>query len=189
MPRRSVAEARETRATVLKAAQKLFGAQGFAATSVQQIALGAGVTIGAVFHHFADKTALFAAVFEDLEAELDAQARAASRGKTPISAFLAGFEAFLTFAKRREYHRIVMIDGPAVLGASEWRAIDARLGLKTVIRGVENLISAGVISRRPVKPFAIMLLGAMNEAGFAMARREAGVTAEDCIAALRGLLR
>lgn len=189
MPRRTAAEALETRADILAAARKLFGARGFAATSVQEVAKRAGVTIGAVFHHFTDKGELFAAVFEELEEELDAEARAASRGRAPVDAFLSGFEVFLRFAQRGDFHRIVMIDGPSVLGASEWRAVDTRLGLKTVIRGVENLIASKEIAPRPVKPYAIMLLGAMNEAGFALARHEPGVSAADFLAALKESLK
>lgn len=188
MPKRSAADAAQTRLDILTAARKAFAEEGYAAATTSGIARAAGVTIGALFHHFESKQQLFHCVFEAVENELNDHARAASRGAPGVEMFLAGFRAFLEFATRQDFHRIVMIDGPAVLGESEWRATDARLGLATVLRGVEGMMAAGMIPHQPARPLAVMLLGAMNEAGFALARQEPGVTADDCIATLRRLL-
>lgn len=188
MAKRSAAEAAQTRLDILTAARKAFAEQGYAATTTQGVAKAAGVTIGALFHHFTSKQQLFHCVFEAVELELDAHARAASKGQRGLDAFLAGFRAFLEFATRQDFHRIVMIDGPAVLGESEWRATDARLGLATVLGAVEYMIAVGVIPTQPSRPLAVLLLGAMNEAGFALARGEEGVTTDSCVAVLRRLL-
>jgi AcrR family transcriptional regulator len=188
MPKRSAADAAQTRLDILAAARKAFAQEGYAAATTSGIAKAAGVTIGALFHHFESKQQLFHSVFEAVENELNDHARAASRGAPGVEMFLAGFRAFLEFATREDFHRIVMIDGPAVLGESEWRATDARLGLATVLRAVEGMMAAGLIPQQPARPLAVMLLGAMNEAGFALARQEPGVTADDCIATLRRLL-
>lgn len=189
MPRRSAAVAAQTRAGILAAARELFTERGYAATTTAEIAARAGVTVGALFHHFEGKLDLFRAVFRELDEELDAHARASARRERGLEALLAGFRAFLEFARRPDYHRIVMVDGPAVLGDAGWHQTDSERGLRTVSRGVEGLIAAGAIPPQPVTPLAVLLLGAMDGAGFAIARGEPGVTARGCVAALERLLR
>lgn len=191
MPKRNAKDAAQTRADILANAQELFARQGYAATSAREISAAAGVTVGAMFHHFESKFNLFECVFESLEKKLDANARAASRpehGLGPLEAFLAGVRQSLDFAEQRDFHRIVFVEAPAVFGEDKWREIDARLGLKTVMRGVQALMAAGVISERPVKPMAILLMGAMNAAGFAIARGEDNVDKDGLVDALRALI-
>lgn len=169
----------------------MFARQGYAGTSAREISASAGVTIGALFHHFGSKLSLFESVFEALELELDANAKAASNpelGLGPLETFLAGVRRSLDFAERNDFHRIVFVEAPAVFGEDKWREIDARLGLKTVIRGTQALMATGVIEDRPVKPVAVLLMGAMNAAGFAIARGEAGVDKDGLVDALRSLL-
>lgn len=191
MPKRNANDAAQTRADILANAQKLFARQGYAATSAREISAAAGVTIGAMFHHFESKLSLFEYVFESLEKKLDANARAASRpehGLGPLETFLAGVRQSLDFAEQREFHRIVFVEAPAVFGEDKWREIDARLGLKTVMHGVQALMAAGVISERPVKPMAVLLMGAMNAAGFAIARGEVDIDKDGLVDALRALI-
>lgn len=191
MPKRNARDAAQTRVDILSKAQQLFAQKGFAGTSAREISAAAGVTIGAMFHHFDSKQHLFECVFEQLERELDANARAASspsHGLDPLETFLAGVRHSLDFAERSDFHRIVFVEAPAVFGEDKWREIDARLGLKTVMRGVKALMSAGVLSDRPVKPMAIVLMGAMNAAGFAIARGEADVDKDGLVDALRALI-
>ena len=191
MPKRNANDAAQTRADILANAQKLFARQGYAATSAREISAAAGVTIGALFHHFESKLNLFECVFESLEKKLDANARAASRpehGLGPLETFLAGVRQSLDFAEQREFHRIVFVEAPAVFGEDKWREIDARLGLKTVMHGVQALMAAGVISKRPVKPMAVLLMGAMNAAGFASARGEVDIDKDGLVDALRALI-
>jgi AcrR family transcriptional regulator len=191
MSKRNPDDGAATRAKILTKARELFSKQGYAGTSAREISAAAGVTIGAMFHHFDSKLHLFECVFESFEREMDAHAKAASKsglGMEPLDTFLAGVGIALDFASNPEFHRIVFVEGPSVLGEDKWRAIDARLGLKTVMVGTRALIEAGIIREQPVKPIAILLMGAMNSAGFAIARGEEEVDKDSLIAAMRNLL-
>lgn len=191
MPKRNAKDAAQTRADIITEAQALFARKGYAATSAREISAAAGVTVGAMFHHFDSKMHLFECIFEKLELELDNRARAGSNpllGLGPLETFLAGVRQSLDFAERSDFHRIVFVEAPAVFGEDKWREIDARLGLKTVTRGAQALMAAGVIANRPAKPVAILLMGAMNAAGFAIARGEEGIDKEGLVEALRSLI-
>jgi len=191
MPKRNAKDAAQTRADILANARDLFARQGYVATSAREISAAAGVTIGAMFHHFDSKQHLFECVFEAMEMELDVSARTASNpelGLGPLETFLAGVRRLLDFAEQSDFHRIVFVEAPAIFGEDKWREIDARLGLKTVMYGTKALMAAGVIAERPVKPVAVLLMGAMNAAGFAIARGEVGIDKDGLIDAFRALL-
>lgn len=189
MARRTAKVAAQTRSAIIDAARDLFAEHGFSATTTAQVALSAGVTEGAVFHHFKGKADLFSAVFDLLDAEMDAYARQRAQRVGGLKGMLEGFRAFLEFAQNKDYHRIVMVEAPVVLSSTVWHTRDMLRGLKTVSRGVETLIASGDLPVQPVKPLAILLLGAMNESGFALARGEPGVTINGCVQALERLLR
>lgn len=176
MARRTAQEAAQTRASILRAAARMFAEKGFADTSLDEIARRSRVTKGALYHHFEDKRAIFAEVFGALERDLGAACRAAATALAhqPRAAFLAGCRALLEFARRNDYHRILVVDAPSVLGPEVWHASDGALGLPTLEGAVKGLMEAGVIERRPSKPLAILLFGALNEASFALARGERG---------------
>jgi AcrR family transcriptional regulator len=192
MARRTAADAARTRADILAAARRLFAENGYAATTTGQIADAAGVTVGALFHHFDGKPGLFRTVFEQIETELEASIRAAAEkagGATMgVEAFLAGFRAYLEFARRREFYRIVMLEGPVVLGEAEWHALDARRGAAALVEGLEVLVAEGVIEDRPIRPLAILLLGATVEAGLAAARGARPRDLDAMVEAMRYLL-
>lgn len=191
MAKRTAEDAAKTRADILAQATVLFAEQGYAGTSAREISSAAGVTVGAMFHHFESKLALFEKVFESLELKLDAQAKAASNPELGLSAletFLAGVRSSLDFAEQRDFHRIVFVEAPVVLGEAKWREVDSRLGLKTVMAGTRALMAAGLIAEQPVKPIAILLLGAMNAAGFAIARGEQDIDKDLLVDALRLLI-
>jgi AcrR family transcriptional regulator len=188
MPRRSAADAARTRIEILRAARRLFADQGFAATTTNQIAEAAGVSVGALFHHFEGKTGLFRSVFESLELEMDGYVRETAGEFTGLDTFLTGFRAYLEFAKRRDFHRIVMLEGPVVLGEAEWHAIDVRLGATTVMEGLQHLVTEGVLEDRPLRPLALLLLGAMSEAGFTVARGGSKKDLDALVDAMRYLL-
>jgi 23S rRNA (cytidine1920-2'-O)/16S rRNA (cytidine1409-2'-O)-methyltransferase len=176
LARRTASEAAETRETILREARRLFTDKGFADATLDEVATRSAVTKGAVYHHFADKHDLFAAVYAQLEGELDATARAAAlaavaKSADPREAFLAGCRAYLHFARRPDFTRIGLVDGPSVMGAG-LHALDSALGLPTILATVQGFMAIGRIERRPVKPIALMLFGALNEAAFALARRE-----------------
>jgi AcrR family transcriptional regulator len=169
--RRTAADAEQTRRTILATARASFAEHGFSAASTTAIARAAGVTRGALYHHFADKTELFRAVFVAIEHELNETVVAAALAQTDsLGAFLAGCAAWLDFAVRPDYQRIAIVDAPAVLGAAEWHAIDAGIGLASMEAGLEALAADGVLRRPPSAALAVLLFGALTDAGLALAR-------------------
>lgn len=188
MARRSAADAAATRTAILRAARTLFTAQGFTATTTAEIAEAANVTAGALFHHFKDKPGLFRSVFEDLENELDAHVRFTTGEIGGLESFLTGFRAYLEFAKRRDFHRIVMLEGPVILGETEWHAIELRPAATMLMEGLETLVAEGVIDDRPRRPLGLLILGAMSEAGFEVARRGTRRDIDELVEAMRYLL-
>jgi AcrR family transcriptional regulator len=109
--------AEATRRAVLAAARSLFGAKGYAQTSVEEIAETARVTKGAVYHHFAGKEALFRAVYAEAEAEAQAKAMgAAVPGAAPVDQIVAMMNAYLDAMLDAEIRRITLVDGPAIVG-------------------------------------------------------------------------
>lgn len=188
MARRTAAAAAATRADILRAARTLFTAQGYAATTTAEIAEAAGVTVGALFHHFEGKAGLFRDVFQELETELDAHVRETAGEGGGLESFLTGFRAYLEFAKRRDFHRIVMLEGPAVLGETEWHAMEVRRAASTLMEGLETLVAEGVVEDRPRRPLGLLLLGAMSEAGFEVARHGTRRDVDALVDAMRYLL-
>jgi AcrR family transcriptional regulator len=169
--RRSAADAEQTRRTILATARASFAEHGFAAASTSAIVAAAGVTRGALYHHFADKTELFRAVFVEIEHELnDTVVAAALAESDSLRAFVAGCAAWLDFAVRPDYQRIAVVDAPAVLGAAEWHDIDAGIGLASMEAGLAALAKDGLLSRSPSRALAVLLFGALTDAGLALAR-------------------
>ena len=135
---------------------------------MDDIAGGARVAKGAVYHHFKTKEELFGAVFDqvsrDLVVEIDRIARAE---KDVLSAMAAGTEAYFAACAKGATGQIILRDGPAVLGWERWREIDARHFGGKLPRAIEIAIENGLIARQPVEPLARLLLGAMTEAAVA----------------------
>lgn len=162
--RRSQSERREqTRRQLLSAARKLFAEKGFAATSTPEIVAAAGLTRGALYHHYADKTALFAAVVEEEHLLIAMSINAAADSDEepgPVKALMAGCDAFLDAMQDRGRRQIMLVDAPAVLGREAVDAIDARHGMETLICGLRDAMDAGAIRRLPVETLA-HLFGAL----------------------------
>jgi AcrR family transcriptional regulator len=194
--RRSQAErSQTTRAALLAAARQLFAEHGFAGTGREQIAERAGVTRGALYHHFSSKERLFEAVVEELEVEIGEQVTAAAlEVADPAARLRRGCLAFLDACLDPAVRRIVLLEAPAVLGWDTWREIDARHGLALMVYGLEEVVAAGRLPAVPVTTLAHVLLGALNEAALvvatadrpAAARAEVGTVLEMI---LHGLLR
>lgn len=161
-----------TTEAILKAGRRLFGEQGFAATTIDDIAEAARVAKGAVYHHFATKEAVFEAVFEqvshDLVLEID---RAARTEKDVLAAMVAGTQHYFAACAKGPTGQIILRDGPAVLGWERWREIDARHFGGKIPRALAVAMDAGLIARQPVEPLARLLLGAVTEAAVACAGR------------------
>lgn len=175
MTARTQAERSEaTRAQLLATARHLFTEHGFEKTPLDLIADRAGVTKGALYHHFKNKRDLFQAVFETLEQELcDAVVAAAlSAGDDAWAGLQAGVRGFLEAAMDPACQRIVMLEGPTVLGWEEWKSIDERYGYGLTKASLESAMAAGVLRQRPVEPLAHLFLAAISEAAIQVARAD-----------------
>lgn len=184
-----------TRTALLQAATPLFAEQGFAAVGTEAIVQAAGVTRGALYHQFADKTELFAAVFEAVEADLMTRLAALvaeAAPDDPLGALGAGADAWLEACADPVVHRIVLIEAPAVLGWARWREIGMRYGAGLVEAMLQAAIDAGQLRPQPVTALAHVLIGALDEAALScaqadepeQARAEMRAVLHDLIAAL-----
>lgn len=183
-------QADATRSALSAAARQLFTVRGYAATSTTEIVERAGVTRGALYHHFAAKDELFRAVFEQLEGEVTRRvAEEALTGADPLEQLRRGTRAYLDACIDPAVQRVVLLDGPSVLGWETWQEIEQRYGYGLVVAGVEAAIGAGLISAQPVEPLAHVLFGALTEAGMVVARADEPRTARvDMEAAMDRLL-
>ena len=172
--RRTQAErSRASREALVAAARALFGERGFAAVGTAVIVEAAGLTRGALYHQFEDKTALFEAVLERTERGITEQVAAVladDRGTAPLDLLLAGARAWLDACGTPDVQRIVLVDGPAVLGWERWRRIGREHGLGLTVAALEHAVAAGVVAVQPVEPLAHLLVGALDEAAMYVAR-------------------
>ena len=158
----------KTHNAILEAAKGIFGERGFGATTMDDIAAGAGVAKGAVYHHFPTKEALFEAVFDQVSRDLvDDLDRVTRAEKDTLAAMAAGTQAYFRACSRGPVGQIILRDGPAVLGWERWRDIDARHFGGKFPRALTAAMDAGLIAPQPVEPLARLLLGAVTEAAVA----------------------
>src|ERR1700761_3341546 len=164
----------ETRKALVDAARKLFEADGYAEVGAEQIVRSAGLTRGALYHHFpGGKRDLLEAVYELVEAESTervAHIVLDSEMHSPLAAMKAGVAAFLDECAEPGFQRIALHDAPAVLGWDRWREISASNGLGLIEASLIAAIEAGEIRPLPGKPTAPLLLGALDEAAMLQAR-------------------
>jgi AcrR family transcriptional regulator len=164
-----------TRGRLITTARRLFAERGFAATSTEEILSEAAVSRGALYHHFPSKTDLFQATFEQVEDELTERVlQGASIGgyTDPIQILQLGFDAFLEQCANPEVQRIVMLDGPTVLGWDLWHELDERYGFGTIKAVLTVAADIGRIEPSTVEPLAHLLLGAIMQAGMVVTRAE-----------------
>jgi AcrR family transcriptional regulator len=171
MPRRSQEErSRSTRAALVATARGLFAERGYAQVPAEEIVTAAGVTRGALYHHFSDKRGLFRAVFEELEGEMTAEvAGAIAAAPDRSSGMVVGLARFLDVCQRPEVVRIALTDAPAVLGWGTWRAIESRHGLGLITDGLEGAAREGLLVAAPVPVLAQLVLSAVIEAALLIA--------------------
>jgi AcrR family transcriptional regulator len=180
-PRRTQAErTAATQKRLLAAGRELFATQGYAAVSTQSIVDAAGVTRGALYHQFGDKTGLFAAVYEDVERDVVAaimERIATAAPASQLEAMRVGARLFLEECSAPRVQRIVLIDAPAVLGWDRWREVGMSYGLGVVEAMLAQAIADGVIPDQPTRPAAHVLLGALDEAALYVSRADDAATA------------
>lgn len=181
---RNIERVKRTREALLAAAQKLFADKGFAATSTEEILAAAGVTRGALYHHFADKTALFEAVSADMMAKAAARIEAATEGLDDSLALLeAGFAAWFAYMLDPGRRTILLVEAPTVLGFARWRALDDAHSFQALRAGIaEALLNGALVFPGEADDLAAMLNGAAND----LALR--GTAPERALAAIRLLI-
>jgi len=160
----------QTRAALVAAGRQLFGTRGFAATSVEDIARAARVTTGALYHHFPTKAAVFEAVFEQVHAEmLVATAEASAAAEGTLEMLDAGFGVFLDWVLEPEVQRILVTDGPAVLGLARFVELDERYALEPSVQALEAANASGLLRVQDPRTLVLLLFGAMTRAGLLIA--------------------
>jgi AcrR family transcriptional regulator len=150
----------ETRAKLIQAARKAFATKGYAAASMDDLTAEAGLTRGALYHNFGDKKGLLQAVIGQIDAEMVARMRAAqNQAETRWLGFLAEGVAYIEMALEPEIQRIMLLDGPAVLGdPSLWPNQTACL--RTTTQTIQALIDEGTVRPMDAEAAARLINGA-----------------------------
>lgn len=165
--RRSNADRSEgTRSALLTSARGLFLDRGYEHVSQGDIVTAAGVTRGALYHHFTDKRDLFRTVFEEMETELTEEVtRAIAGAQDRMTSILLALGAFLDACERPEVRQLMLTDAPAVLGWREWREIEERHGLAVIEDQLQAASDEGLLAGDPSIPLlSKIVLSAVIEA-------------------------
>ncbi|BDY26661.1 MULTISPECIES: TetR/AcrR family transcriptional regulator [Mycolicibacterium] len=186
-------QAERTRATIdqiLVVARESFASDGYDNTFVDNVAERAGMTKGALYHHFEGKRGLFAAVFEDEQRAIgEAVSHAARGGKDSWQRFLRGCRGFFDAVLDPGVQRITLIDAPAVLGWETMRELEDEHVTSLLRLGLTHVIADGHLSKQRVEPLAYLIHGAMCEAAMTAARSaDPERESHDSMAALERLL-
>ncbi len=183
---KQVERSSHTRAALVSSARSLWADRGYAAVGTPEIARAAGVTRGALYHQFADKRDLFAAVAEAVEVDVTqriADRVAAAGGTDPAGALRTASRAWLDACEEPEVRQVILLDGPVILGWEGMRDLTLRHGL-----GLTEAMLATVVAG-PTRGLAHVLIGALNEAAmYALSgpdeRAEAEAVLDDLLAGL-----
>ena len=171
-PRRAE-HASDTRAALVASARRLFAAQGFDATGTEQIVADARVTRGALYHHFRDKADLFRAVMAEAAgavAQRLIDEQLASEAASPLAEIQAGVAAYLDVCVTGDFQRIVLVDGPRVLGSDAWDELVERYGRGILEEWLERCVQAGDLEAVPIRALARLLIAMLTEASLTIAR-------------------
>jgi len=186
---KNVERASATRARLVGVARRMFGELGYAGTATEAVLQEAGVARGALYHHFADKAALFEAVClavcEDIVPAVD---EAAAARRDPLDALVHGSIRWIEKTSEPEARRILMIDAPTVLGWARWQALDDRLSQASLAAGMKAAIAAGALRFDCRLDLAVaMMNGALNALALRVNAPEAPVPAREWRRAVRAL--
>jgi AcrR family transcriptional regulator len=179
-----------TRAHIVATATRIFTEHGYAQTSIETLIDAAGVSRGALYHHFPGKDRVFAAVLTAVEERVLATVvGAAQRASTPLAALHAGCTAWLQLARDPEVRQIVLIDAPAVLGWEAWRALDERYAFGLLRDGLAAMARNGALPQQSVEPYAHIILASVIEFSLVVARDpEPATKLAACERAMRELI-
>ncbi|SRX94387.1 TetR family transcriptional regulator [Nocardia brasiliensis ATCC] [Mycobacterium shimoidei] len=161
----------QTRRNLVDAGRTLFVERGYFNTSIGDLVAVSGVgTRGAFYHHFRDKAELFRAVFEEVERDLTLRSLASPpRGADPWERLSAGLQGFLESATEPEVQRVMLLDGPVVLGWQTLRAIQESNSIALINEMVREAIAEGVIDDQPVGELTHMVVAAVEEGALLVA--------------------
>ena len=165
----------QTRAALITAARRLFGAEGFAEVGAERVTREAGMTRGALYHQFDGKAGLFAAVLDQVEAEIAQRVADAVAGFDPADTtgmLVAGAAAWLDASTEPDLPRIVLLDGPSVLGWDRWREICLRHTVGLIAALLQDGIDRGSLPPQPVQALTHVLVGAVDEAALYIAQAD-----------------
>ena len=189
-PDKRVAQGEETRQALVTVARELFGEYGYANTSTEEIVARAGVTKGALYHHFADKEQLFRAVFEQVQQDVSDAAVVEFLQPDSWQALVVGCRLWVEAHNDPWIRQIALVDARGVLGWELARAIETRFSTVALRGALRKAMHAGVIERKPLRPLALMLIGALSEACLYVAEADDPELARTEVADLvDGLLR
>lgn len=188
-------QAEATRQALIAAARALFAEHGYHGVGVRDVTAMAGVTRGALGHHFSGKEDLFLAVFDAVEHELIASGASKTADLSELDAwsrFRAGVQAYLDAVMRPDVQRITLIDAPAVLGWKRWRGLEETYSFGGLIAVLGVAMDQGLIRNRPAEPLAHLILGSVIEAALLIAhsddpgksRQEVGDALDDLLQSL-----
>lgn len=163
-PLSRIENGQKTVAHLVAIARKHFRTRGYSSTALEDIVKEAGMTRGAVYHHFNGKKGLFLAVFTDAQADIANRLIKIDKGRLPIwDKFVLCNRIFLEACLDSELQQIVLIDAPAVLGWDTWRKIDEEKTLGILRSHLKELIDTGIIKPLPLEPLTHAISGANNE--------------------------
>ena len=172
-PNKNVARGEATRSQLIAVARRMFADRGYEDTSIEAVLREAGVSRGSLYHHFPSKEALFEAVAEDVETTVGTQTIAATAGADgPVAALRAGSLAWVRLAGDPVVQRILLIDGPAVLGWERWRAMEERHALGAITLVLQAAAPQAQLRPELVGPLAHVLLASVNEVALLVARSD-----------------
>ncbi|WP_394768439.1 TetR family transcriptional regulator [Lacisediminihabitans sp.] len=182
---------RQTRETLIAAARALFAERGYDATSIEAVLEQTDVSRGALYHHFGGKEELFAAVLDGIYDTIDERVAVAAANQPNASAALqAGCLEWIRMASDRAVGRVLLIDAPAVLGWTRWRAMDEARTLLSIRTALESAARHGSLAEDHVDFFAHALLASMNEIALMIAQSaEPAVTSARAEGAVAELFR
>jgi AcrR family transcriptional regulator len=192
MARTQAERSAATQQALITAARRLWGERGYAEVSTPEIAEAAGVTRGAIYHQYADKAALFRVVIEAMDQEIIERLEAsvaAAQPKTPADTMHAMANAWLNIAGEPEVRQLMLLDAPSVIGWREYREMSQRNSVEAAEELLKAAIEAGQLRPQPLRPLALVLLGALEEAAMYVAGAEdADQAGEEIRAVVRDLI-
>ncbi len=181
---RRAAQGAATRASLLQAALELFGSEGFADTSLDDVVARAQVTKGALYHHFGSKEGLFAAVYEQLQHDVSDRVVEEFLLPDPWQALAVGCNLWIDAHVDPAVQRIVLRDARAVLGWQAVREVENRFGVVPLRAVLRRALRSGLIAPAPLRPLALIIMGGLTEACFYVADADDPEVAREEVRAL-----